>query len=57
MKYMKKSRFNSEMIRQIWKKSKLECETIWKVWMKCEIIWKILKTILKRYGKYGRKVN
>ena len=32
------------------KKSKLKCEMIWK-------IWKIQKKIVKRYGKYGRKVS
>ena len=47
------------------------CEMIWKIWMKCEMIWKIRKkgklksekiwrkssSIVKRYGKCGRKVN
>jgi hypothetical protein len=35
------------MIRKIWKKGKPSSETIWK----------ILKKIVKRYGKYGRKVG
>jgi hypothetical protein len=34
---------------------------IWKIWkksrLKCEKIWKIQKKIVKRYGKYGRKVG
>ena len=25
---------NSEMIRKIWKRSKLKCEMIWKIWKK-----------------------
>ena len=43
------------MIEKIWKK----CDKIWKVWKKShlnsEMIWKIQKKIVKRYGKYGRK--
>ena len=35
------------MISKIWKKSKLKCETIWK----------ILKQIVKIYGKYGKKAS
>jgi hypothetical protein len=38
---------NCEMIWKIWKKSKLNSEMIWKIW----------KKIVKRYGKYGRKVS
>jgi hypothetical protein len=34
---------------------------IWKLWKKgksnSEKIWKIQKKIVKRYGKYGRKVS
>ena len=30
----KKSRLNCEMIWKIWKKSKLKCEMIWKTWKK-----------------------
>jgi hypothetical protein len=63
---------NCEMIWKIWKKSKLKCEMIWKIWKKgklnsekiwkkgkskCEKIWKIQKKIVKRYGKYRRKVS
>jgi hypothetical protein len=36
-----------EMIRKIWKKSKLKSEKIWKIWKKSklnsEMIWKIWK--------------
>jgi hypothetical protein len=43
------------------KKSRLNCEKIWKIWkkgkLKCEMKWKIWKKIVKRYGKYGRKVG
>jgi hypothetical protein len=35
------------MIWKIWKKGKLNSEKIWKIW----------KKIVKRYGKYGRKVG
>ena len=38
---------NCEMIRKIWKKSKLNSEKIWKTQMK----------IVKWYGKYGRNVK
>jgi hypothetical protein len=34
------------MILTIWKKGKPNREKIWKIW----------KNIVKRYGKYGRKV-
>ena len=37
---------NSEKILKIWKKDKLNNE----------MIWKILRKIMKRYGKYGRKL-
>ena len=37
------------------------CEMIWKIWKKSksnsEKIWKIQKKIVKRYGKYRRKVS
>jgi hypothetical protein len=57
-KIRKKSKLNSEKdMENMEENSKLECETIWKVWKKCEMIWQILKTIVKRYGKYGKKVN
>jgi hypothetical protein len=43
------------------KKSRLNCEKIWKIWkkgkLKCEMKLKIWKKIVKRYGKYGRKVG
>jgi hypothetical protein len=49
------------MIWKIRKKCKLKCEIIWKIWKKgksnSEKIWKIDKKIVKRYGKYGRKVG
>jgi hypothetical protein len=35
------------MIWKIWKKGKLNSEKIWRIW----------KKIMKRYGKYGRKVG
>jgi hypothetical protein len=35
------------MMWKIWKKGKLNSEKIWKIW----------KKIVKRYGKYGRKVG
>ena len=47
-----KGKLRSEKRRQIWKKSKLKCES------NSEKIWKIQKKIVKRYekyGKYGRK--
>jgi hypothetical protein len=42
---MEKDKLYCEMILKIWKKSKLNSETIWK----------IQKKIMKRQGKYGRK--
>jgi hypothetical protein len=42
----KKPKFNSEKIWKIQKKSKLNSEKIWKIW----------KKIVKRYGKYRRKL-
>jgi hypothetical protein len=49
------------MIWKIWKKGRLKCEMIWKIWEKGKLnrekIWKIWKKIVKRYGKYGRKVG
>ena len=51
---------NSDKIWTIWKKSKLNSEKIWKIWKKnklnSEKIWKIEKKIVKRDGKYGRKL-
>ena len=38
---------NCEMIWNKWKKAKLKCEMIWKMW----------KKIMKKYGKYGRKIS
>ena len=46
-KISKKEKFNSEQIWKLWKKSKLNSEKIWK----------IQKKILKRQGKYERKIN
>ena len=52
---------NSEMIWKIWKKDKLNSEMICKIWKisksNSEKIWKIQKKIVKRQGKYGRKVS
>jgi hypothetical protein len=49
------------MIWKIWKKSKLNSEEIWKLWKKSKLnsekIWKIQKKIVKREGKYGRKIS
>ena len=45
----KKSKLNSEKIWKIQKKSKLNSDKIWK--------WKIQKKIVKRQGKYRRKVS
>ena len=42
----KKSRLNCEMIWKIWKKSKLKSEMIWKIW----------KKIVKTIRKYRRKL-
>jgi hypothetical protein len=57
----KKSRLNSEMLWKIWKKGKSNSDKIWTRWKKgkpnSEKIWKIWKIIVKRYGKYGRKVG
>jgi len=48
------------MIWKIWKKSELNSEKIWKIWKKSKLnsekIWKIQKKIVKRDGKYGRKL-
>ena len=41
----------------MWKKCKLKFDSIWKIWKKCEMIWEIWKTIVKRYGKYGKKAS
>ena len=43
---MENTKENCEMIWKIWKKSKLKSEKIWKIW----------KKIVKRYGKYRRKL-
>ena len=43
---MKNTEENSEKIGKIQKKGKLNTEMIWKIW----------KKIVKRYGKYGRKL-
>jgi hypothetical protein len=36
------------------------CEKIWKIWkkgkLKGEMIWKIQKKLVKRFGKYRRKL-
>ena len=62
-KIWKKTKLNSEKIWKIQKNPKLNCEMIWKIWkkvkLKCEIIWKIWKKasrIVKRFGKYRRKL-
>jgi hypothetical protein len=45
---------------KIWRKGKLNSEMIWKVWKKSKLngekIWKIQKKIVKKYGKYSRKL-
>ena len=50
---------NSEKIRKISKKDKLNMEKMWKLWKKSKLnsekIWKIQKKIVKRQGKCGRK--
>jgi hypothetical protein len=42
-------------------KSRLKCEMIWKIWKKgklnSEMIWTIQKKIVKKQGKYRRKVS
>ena len=43
---MKNTEENSEKIGKIQKKGKLNTEMIWKIW----------KKIVKKYGKYGRKL-
>jgi hypothetical protein len=52
---------NSDKIWTIWKKDKLNSEKLGKIWKKpklnSEKIWKIQKKIVKRYGKYRRKVR
>jgi len=52
---------NIEKIWKIQKKEKSNREEIWKIWKKGKLnsgnIWKLRKIILKRYGKYGRKVG
>jgi hypothetical protein len=52
---------NCEKIWKIWNKSRLNNEMLCKIWKKSklisEMIWKIQKKIVKRYGKYGRKVR
>ena len=52
---------NSEKILKIQKKDNLNSEIIWKIWKKSgvnsEMIWKIWKKIVKRFGKYRRKVS
>jgi hypothetical protein len=52
---------NSEKIRKLWRKGKLNSEKIWKIREKSKLNseknWKIQKKIVKRYGKYRRKVS
>jgi hypothetical protein len=51
---------NSNKIWKIWKKGKLNSDKIGKIWKKgklnSEMMWKIWKKIVKRYGKYRRKL-
>jgi hypothetical protein len=51
---------NSDKIWKIWKKGKLNSDKIGKIWKKgklnSEMMWKIWKKIVKRYGKYRRKL-
>ena len=53
-KIRKKPKWNSEKIGKIWKKLWNDVENTEE---NCEMIWKIWKKIVKRYGKYGRKVS
>jgi hypothetical protein len=58
-KMQKKSRWNCEMIwniwkKGIWKKGKLKCEMIWKVWKKDKSNNDKIWTIRKK-GKMNRK--
>jgi hypothetical protein len=57
---MENMKENSEKIWKIWKKNNFNSEIIWKMWKKSElnseIIWKIWKKIVKRFGKYRRKL-
>ena len=58
---MENTEENSEMIWKIQKKSKLNSQMIWTIWKKSKLnsekIWKIQKKIVKRWGKYRRKVS
>ena len=60
-KIWKKSKLISEKIWKMRKKNSLNCEMIQKIWKKSKLnsekIWKIQKKIVKRYGKYRRKVS
>jgi hypothetical protein len=51
---------NCEKICKIWKKSMLNSEMIWNIRKKSrlnsEMIWEKQKKIVKRYGKYERKL-
>ena len=52
------SKFNSQKIWIMRKKSRLNCEMIWKIWKKIKLnSEKIWKKIVKRFGKYGRKIS
>ena len=52
---------NSEKIQKIWRKGNSNSEKIWKLWKKSklnsEITWRKQKKIVKREGKYRRKVS
>jgi hypothetical protein len=47
MENMEERQVEYDKLGKIWKKGKLNSEMIWKMW----------KKIVKRYGKYGRKVS
>jgi hypothetical protein len=58
MENMEENYLNSEKIWKMRKKSRLNCEMIWKKpKLNSEKIWKIQKKIVKRYEKSGRKVG
>ena len=58
---MEERKSNSDKIWTIWKKGKLKSKMILKIWKKSELnsdkIWKIQEKIVKKQGKYRRKVS
>ena len=57
----KKCRLKCEMIWKIWKKDKSDSEKIWGIQTKgklnSEMIWTMQRKIVKKQGKYRRKVS